>query len=164
MVVTDDPDLAQRARHLTTTGKVPHPWRFDHDAIAWNYRMPNLNAALGCAQLESLPGMLTAKRRLADRYAAAFGSDVRLRFVAEPAGTTSNYWLCTVELPAGVDIEDALSALHERGFMCRPTWTPLSYLPMYLGSQRGALATTEMLARTLINLPSSAHLAEPIEA
>ena len=159
-IVTDNVELAQRARHLTTTAKVAHPWAFEHDEIGWNYRLPNLNAALGLAQLEQLSGFVTAKRRLAMRYADAFRNVRGVSFVAEPAGTTSNYWLCALML----DEDDAalrdkvLQATHEAGLLSRPVWTPMHQLFMFRDCPRADLAATESIARRLINVPSSASL------
>jgi len=159
-ILTDDADLARRARHLTTTAKVPHRWEYMHDEVGYNYRLPNMNAALGCAQLEQLPGYLTAKRRLFERYRTAF-KDVSLATVfPEPEGCRSNYWLQTLVLDASAsDQRDAiLSATNENGLMTRPVWTLMHQLPPYRECPRMPLATAESLARRLINLPSSAHL------
>lgn len=160
-ILTDDAALAARAKHLTTTAKVPHPWAFFHDAVAWNYRLPNLNAALGCAQMERLPDMLNRKRRLAERYARAFDGQDGLSFVAEPGDSRSNYWLNTIRLAKpSVAVRDALlqSALDAR-FACRPAWVLLHRLPMYASAPRAELPVAEALEASLINVPSSARLA-----
>ena len=160
-VITNDADLARRAKHLTTTAKVPHRWEYRHDEIGFNYRLPNINAALGCAQLEQLPGFLAAKRRLFVRYTAAFAGVDRVRVFAEPAGCRSNYWLQTLLLDAAdADQRDALlQATNDAGLMTRPSWVPLHRLLPYQATPRMALPVVESLERRLINLPSSAHLA-----
>jgi perosamine synthetase len=142
---------------------VRHRWDFIHDEIGFNYRLPNLNAALGCAQLERLPDMLARKRRLADQYAAAFAGLNGVRFVREPEGTTGNYWLNAIVLDeAHADARDAvLTELNDAGYMSRPLWMPMHRLPVYASCPRDALAVTERLSATLINLPSSPKLAAP---
>jgi perosamine synthetase len=159
-ILTDRDDLADRAKHLTTTGKLPHPWQFNHDTVAWNYRLPNLNAALGLAQLEVLDKLLLAKRELARRYEQAFAKLEFARFLKEPADSQSNYWLnALVLLPeyAGVQ-EELLEALNQAGFQSRPLWTPMHHLPMYRHCPRADLSTTDSLFQRIINVPSSATL------
>jgi predicted outer membrane repeat protein len=117
-ILTNDDVLARRAKHLTTTAKVPHTWEFVHDEIGYNYRMPNINASLGCAQLERLPEMLLAKRNLFDRYANAFTSIPEVNLLKEPAGTSSNYWLQTLILESSQahlrdEIIEATKQLHQ---------------------------------------------------
>ena len=160
-IISNDPELARRAKHLTTTAKMPHRWEFKHDEIGYNYRLPNLNAALGCAQLEQLPGLLQAKRRLFDRYAAAFAHVSAVRLVAEPKGSHSNYWLQTLLLDDSVarQRDSILEATNEAGLMTRPAWTLMHRLAPYRTSPRMELSCAESLARRLINLPSSAQLA-----
>lgn len=159
-IITNDAHLARRAKHLTTTAKQPHKWAFFHDEVAYNYRMPNLNAALGCAQLEQLPGFLKAKRALAKRYASAFAdlAEVRL-FLARP-GTEANYWLQTLILePACAHERDAvLTATNEAGLMTRPVWELLNQLPMYRECMLMPLPVATDLARRIVNLPSSPQL------
>jgi perosamine synthetase len=160
-ILTDDPELACRAKHLTTTAKRPHRWEFFHDEVAWNYRMPNLNAALGCAQLDRLPGILRRKRTLAERYAQAFRDCPGVQFVAEPLGAASNYWLNTIVL-AKADAarrDHVLGLLNDAGYQCRPAWQLLNRLPMYASCPQAELPVAEALAASLINLPSSARLA-----
>lgn len=159
-VLTDDAALAKRLKHLTTTAKVFHRWDYVHDEIGYNYRLPNINAALGCAQLEQLPGFLAAKRRLFERYRAAFAGLGSVRIVAEPQGCSSNYWLQTLMLEETCSEQrDAiLAATNDAGFMTRPTWTLLQRLGPYRDCPRMALPVAESLARRLINLPSSAQL------
>ena len=163
-IVTNDAALAKKIKHLTTTAKQPHPWAFTHDEVAWNFRMPNLNAALGCAQLEQLPKFVAAKQALAARYAAAFSNIPGLRILEAPVGTSSNYWLVTLlaeEDHAGWR-DAALTELHAAGLNCRPVWTPLHQLPMYTANPRADLSRTESLARRIISLPSSVKLGLPL--
>ena len=160
-ILTNDDALGKAAKHLTTTAKTPHRWLFDHDKVGFNYRLPNINAAVGCAQLEQLPGFLSRKRDLAEQYRAAF-EDVRgLRFFKEPAFGVSNYWLNAVLVEDGGKVaRDALlAAANDAGFMCRPAWTPMHRLPMYADCPHMDLSVAEDLFRRLINIPSSPHLA-----
>ena len=159
-ILTNDPELGRRAKHLTTTARTPHRWNFLHDEVGYNYRLPNLNAALGCAQVERLPGMLAHKRALAARYAQAFEGVAGVRFVTEPAGTTSNYWLNAIVLQdADLERRDAvLAALNDAGYMARPVWTLLHRLPMYANCPRMPLPVAQRLESCIVNLPSSAKL------
>ena len=164
-ILTDDDALADRAKHLTTTAKRAHPWRYDHDCVGYNYRLPNLNAALGCAQLEQLPAFLERKRALAHRYATAFEAVGGVRFVTEPAFARSNYWLNALLLDeAAADQRDAiLERTNAAGIMTRPVWTLMPHLPMYEACPRAELPVAERLERRLFNIPSSASLA-PVPA
>jgi perosamine synthetase len=159
-IVTNDDRLAARARHLTTTAKLAHRWEFIHDEVGFNYRLPNLNAALGCAQLEELEGFIADKRRLADRYAAAFADVPGLAFVREPEFGRSNYWLNAILLdPANAGLRDPiLEATNDAGFMTRPVWRLMHRLPMYAASPRMDLPVSESIEARLINIPSSAKL------
>jgi len=158
-LLTADADLARRARHLATTAKIPHPWEYRHDAVGYNYRMPNINAALGCAQLEALPDLLRRKRALATRYAARLADVSGVTFVTEPPQTTSNYWLNTIILDRAEYRNDLLRRGHDQGLGLRPAWTPLHRLPMYQACPRADLTRTEDLAARIVNLPSSPGLA-----
>lgn len=159
-VLTNDPELGRRAKHLSTTARTAHRWNFVHDEVGYNYRLPNINAALGCAQLERLPGMLRRKRALAERYARAFAGMRGARFLAEPPGTVSNYWLNAIVLDVGNQSErdDLLKALNEAGYGSRPVWTLMHRLPMYDACPRMNLETATRLEASIINLPSSAKL------
>jgi perosamine synthetase len=159
-ILTNDEELGRRAKHLTTTAKLPHKWAFVHDEIGFNYRLPNLNAALGCAQLEQLDGFLKSKRKLAAVYERAFAHVLGVRFSREPKDTTSNYWLNAILLDdAHADRrDDVLAALNEAGFGARPAWTLMHKLPMFATSPRGDLTVAESIERRLINLPSSASI------
>lgn len=154
VIVTDDEALAQRARHLTTTAKRPHAWAFEHDEVGYNYRLPNLNAAFGVAQMERLPALLASKREVADAYARA-AQRHGWHFVHEPAGARSNYWLNALRLPDVAARDVFLRATNAAGVMTRPLWTPMHRLPMYADSRRDALEVTERLADTVVNVPSS---------
>ena len=164
-ILTDDAELARRAKHLTTTAKRPHRWEFCHDEVAWNYRLPNLNAGLGCAQMEHLPDFLARKRELAARYGEAFRDVAGIGFVYEPAGCRSNYWLNTVRLEEpGMDARDQLlTAANDANYQCRPTWTLLHKLPMFTACPRAELPVAEQLEASLINLPGSAKLASQLQ-
>lgn len=159
-VLTDDSELARRAKHITTTAKLPHRWAFVHDEPGYNYRMPNLNAALGCAQLEQLPRLVAAKRRLFERYESAFADVSGVRVVREPGGTTSNYWLQSIILDAHLagERDRILEATNGDGLMTRPTWTPMHKLGPYADCPRMELHVAEALASRVINIPSSAQL------
>ena len=149
MILTNDPELAALAKSLTTTAKLPHEWEFEHDAVAWNYRMPNLNAALGVAQLSKLDGYLDAKRRLAQSYRAAFDDSDAFTFLEQPAGTRSNYWLTAVRID-GDDraLRDLLlRASNDDGVQCRPLWNLLSEQQMYADCERGDLSTARKIGR-----------------
>ena len=159
-ILTNDEELGRRAKHITTTAKLPHKWAFVHDEVGFNYRLPNLNAALGCAQLEQLDGFLASKRRLAAAYQRAFAGVPGVQFSREPEGTTSNYWLNAILLDeAHADLRDeVLTALNASGFGARPTWTLMHRLPMFAACPRGDLHVAESIERRLINLPSSASI------
>lgn len=164
-IVTDDDELASTARHLTTTAKLPHAWAYVHDQVGYNYRLPNLNAALGVAQMEQLPGLVERKRRVAQRYFDAFAEVNGAAMFREPAGARSNYWLNALVLDAahaGAQV-DLLQAMRDRQWLVRPIWTPMHRLSMYENAPRADLAVTESLAGRVINLPGSAHLAEAID-
>ena len=160
-ILTDDPILAARARHLTTTARLPGTDAVAHDLVAFNYRMPNLNAALGCAQLEELPDLLASKRRLAARLINAFDGLAGVTMMREPTWGHSNYWLNALILdpPHRDERAFALHALNDAGYQCRPFWTPMHELPMYAAAPRAPLPVTDRIAASGINLPSSPGLA-----
>lgn len=159
-ILTNDPSLARHAKHLTTTAKMPHAWEYRHDEVGYNYRLPNLNAALGCAQLEQLPGMLTAKRELFKRYRTAFAPVSGVRLIAEPEQCQSNYWLQTLLLDAKqADQRDPiLKATNDAGLMTRPAWILMNELASFKDCPRMDLATAKSLSQRLINIPSSSGL------
>lgn len=161
-ILTNDHALADRAKHLTTTAKVPHKWDFFHDEIGYNYRMPNINAAVGCAQLERLEILIQNKRRLANRYIEAFKDMQGVRFFQEPEGTRSNYWLCALILDRenSAQLEPLLEMTNSHNIMTRPIWTPLHNLPAFKHAPKMNMAAVESLSSRIINIPSSATLGE----
>ena len=160
-LLTDDAALAERARHLTTVAKQDHPWAYVHDEVGYNYRMPNLNAALGCAQLEQMPSFLERKRALAARYHDAFADVEGVTVVEEPGFARSNYWLNALLLDEQVaDERDALlERANDAGVGARPAWTLMPKLPMYEDCPRMDLSVAESLEQRIVNVPSSASLA-----
>jgi len=154
MLLFNDEALAAKAKHLTTQAKIPHPWEFVHDEIGYNYRMPNINAALGLAQLEQLEGFLASKRETANRYRQFFENQ-EIRFVAEPENSISNYWLNCILLKNREDRDEFLRYTNASGIMTRPVWELINRLPMFKHCQAGPLVNAEKLADTLVNLPSS---------
>lgn len=161
-ILTNDPELARRAKHLTTTSKLLHAWEYRHDEIGYNYRMPNINAALGCAQLEQLPQLLRAKRDLFSRYQSAFNKVDGVRLMSEPLGCSSNYWLQTIILSAdNSEHRDAiLAATNSAGYMTRPTWVLMNELEQFSSMPCMDLSGAQSLSKRVINIPSSAYLGE----
>jgi perosamine synthetase len=159
-ILTNDEELAREAKHITTTAKCPHRWEFYHDKIGYNYRLPNINAALGCAQLEELSSFLAAKRHLAQRYQQAFDTVNGVKFMQEPDYARSNYWLNTLILDeADLAQRDAvLQITNDAGYLTRPIWKPMHMLPMFSQSPRMDLSTTEALEKRVVNIPSSVQL------
>lgn len=160
-ILTNNPELARRAKHLTTTAKLPHAWEFRHDEIGYNYRLPNINAALGCAQLEQLPEKLAAKRKLFQRYRDAFANVAAVTLMVEPNGCESNYWLQTLVLDAESlhQRDDLLRATNNAGVMTRPAWALMHELAQFKNLPRMDLSCAAMLLKSLINIPSSSPLA-----
>lgn len=159
-ILMNDPELAKRAKHLTTTAKLPHSWEYDHDEVGFNYRMPNINAALGCAQLEQLPEFLASKRKLYERYKEIFQNISNIKLFSEPDGSKSNYWLQTLLLDESVTKkrDEILNASNNVGLMVRPVWNLLHKLIPYKNCPISKLSVAESLERRIINLPSSAGL------
>lgn len=163
-LLTDDQVLAQRARHLSTTAKLPHPWEFEHDEIAWNDRMPNINAALGVAQLERLNQRIQAKRELVRRYELQIQRFKDLEIIHEPPDSCSNYWLISLRLNHSsrydaIQLRNSLLRLfHSHGILIRPAWRPLHQLSIYASSPRQQMSVTEDQASRILNLPSSPQL------
>lgn len=156
MVLANE-DLGKRAKHLTTTAKIPHPYEFFHDEVGYNYRMPNLNAALGCAQLEQLPAFLESKRALAHRYIEFFeGTDFQP--IVEPEHCHSNYWLNGVICQNPEQRDVLLKSTNSAGVMTRPIWALMTRLPAYENALRGPLENAQWLEARVVNLPSSAPL------
>lgn len=146
--------LGARAKHLTTTAKRPHPYEYVHDEVGYNYRLPNLNAALGCAQLEQLEAFIAAKRRLAAGYAEALAGS-GLQVVREPEGTRANHWLVAVLCDDRAQRDALLAFTNERGVMTRPIWQLMTNLPAFQGCRRGDLDEAHWLESRVVNLPSS---------
>jgi dTDP-4-amino-4,6-dideoxygalactose transaminase len=153
-IITNDEKLGVLTKHLSTTAKVPHEFEFKHDMVGYNYRMPNINAALACAQLEQLDTFLQNKRELADLYAGFFANRTET-FVTEPIGTTANYWLNTILFPDAATKEAFLKHSNEQQVMTRPTWQLMNKLPMYTNCPAGPLTNAEWLEERIVNIPSS---------
>ncbi|PUZ21240.1 aminotransferase, LLPSF_NHT_00031 family [Chitinophaga costaii] len=153
-IVTNDETVARHAKHISTTAKIPHAYEFTHDEVGYNYRMPNLNAALACAQLEQLDAFVENKRVLANAYAQFFeGSDIQ--FVGELSDSTANYWLNTIILPDHVQQQVFLEMSNMRRVMTRPIWKLMNRLPMYCHCQHGPIGNAEWLEARVVNIPSS---------
>jgi len=163
-VLTNSPELARAARHLTTTARVASGWEFVHDEVGYNYRLPNLNAALGLAQLEQLPVLLQRKKALAARYISEFKGFTGAQVFEAPAYADSNYWLNTLVLEADdlAELNAVLRLLNENGIGARPLWRLMHRVPMYRECPRMDLHVAESLERRILNVPSSAHLAPPV--
>lgn len=153
MILADE-ILGARAKHITTTAKRPHPYEYFHDEVGYNYRLPNINAALGCAQLEQLETFVANKRELASRYAAYF-SDSDIQFVTEPTGCRSNYWLNAVVCDTLEQRDALLKSTNDSGVMTRPIWALMNRLPGYARCLQGPLTNAEWLEARVVNLPSS---------
>ena len=152
-IVTNDEILAKKAKHLTTTAKVPHKWEFSHDMIGYNYRMPNINAALLVAQLENLDNFVHRKRRLAHMYEDFF-NDTSYSFVKEPIKSKSNYWLNSIVLNNKQQRDEFLNETNSQNVMTRPIWTLMNKLPMFERAQCGDLKNSEWLEDRVVNIPS----------
>jgi len=157
VIITDNEALAKRAKHLTTQAKVPHRWNFVHDEIGYNYRMPNINAALMCAQLEELDSFLDNKRELSALYKNFFANG-EIKFVSEPAHSKSNYWLCAILLPDKKSRDAFLEYTNDNGVMTRPTWALMNKLEMFKNSMCGNLDNAQVLEDRLVNIPSSVRI------
>ena len=154
MIITDDAELAKRAKYITTTAKVPHPYEFVHDEIGYNYRMPNLNAALGCAQMERLDDFLSIKAQIANQWNDFF--DVRnANFVKAIGGNRANHWLNTIVLDSREDRDEFLKVTNDNNVMTRPIWTLMSKLPMFKDCQKDSLENSLWLEDRVVNIPSS---------
>lgn len=159
-VLTNDEELGKKIKHWTTQAKVPHRWEFRHDAIGYNYRLPNINAALGCAQLEQLPSFVLSKRKVAEQYKQAIRKVEGVTFFSEPAYAQSNYWLNAILLDRDTAFcrDEVLQAVNDAGIMTRPVWNLMYTLPMYGKCPRMECPVAEDIAKRLINIPSSANL------
>jgi len=154
-ILTDDEELADYAKHLTTTAKVPHKWEYVHDEIGYNYRMPNINAALGCAQLEKVNEFVESKRQLTTFYKNLVQELPGVHLFEEPKDTKSNYWLQTLLLDTSIERDEVLAYLNDNGVMSRPIWQPMHYLEMYKNCPRGDLSVVENLNKRIVNVPST---------
>lgn len=154
LIATRDPILAKRAKHITTTSKVPHAWQFFHDEIGFNYRMPNLNAALISAQLEKLPDFVENKRQTANQYRDYFQAR-GVHFFTEPEGARSNYWLNAIFLENRTERDLFLQETNAKGVMTRPVWELMTDLPMFKNCQSTELTHARWISERLVNIPSS---------
>ena len=161
-VLTDDDKLADKIKYLTTTAKLPHRWEYAHDCVGYNFRMPNLNAALGCAQLEQMDIFLAKKRILAERYSEAFDGLAEIRFMRESNGCRSNYWLNAISLtePKMSVRDEILEVLNDQKIQSRPMWKLLHTLPMYTDLPRADIDYSVLHEAAVINIPSSPFLAD----
>jgi aminotransferase in exopolysaccharide biosynthesis len=157
MLLFKDEKLAGRAKHLTTQAKLPHPWEFVHDEVGFNYRMPNINAALGLAQMENLNFFLEKKRKLAEEYALFF-HDTGLGFFKEPENSRSNYWLNVVLLDSETERDIFLRESNDQKVMTRPVWRLMNRLTMFRDSQCGDLSNAYWFEKRVVNIPSSVKI------
>jgi perosamine synthetase len=160
-ILTNDGDLAHRLKHLSTTAKITHPWEFIHDEIGYNYRMPNINAALGCAQLEQINNFITSKRNLYRAYVKQFEDFEGAIIIGEPVNSRSNFWLQTLMLDKKYSSyrDEIIKRAYEKGVMTRPAWTLMHQLPAFKDCPHAPLAVAENIVSRLISIPSSAGLA-----
>jgi len=157
VIVTDDEELAKKAKHITTTAKVPHPYEYIHDEIGYNFRMPNINAALLVAQLENLDKFLENKRELAKKYEEFFKT-IGIEFITEPANAKSNYWLNAIKLESKQQRDEFLEYSNKNKVMTRPIWRLMNKLSMYENCQKDDLKNAEYLEERVVNIPSGVVL------
>lgn len=158
MLLFQDEELAKKAKHITTQAKVPHRWEFVHDEIGYNYRMPNINAALGCAQMEQLEDILQNKREIAQNYRNFFDGINGIDFFDEPQNCNSNFWLNAVILPDKSKQQEFIEFTNDRGVMTRPIWQLMCKLPMFNYCQIDSLENTFWFADRVVNIPSSPNI------
>ncbi len=158
MLLFNDEDLAIKAKHLTTQAKVPHAWNFEHDEIGYNYRMPNINAALGCAQMELIEKIIENKRETAQKYKSFFSTIKGIDFFNEPIDCKSNYWLNAVILPNRIIQQQFLQETNAAGVMTRPVWQLMNRLPMYKDCQTDELTNSIWVEERVVNIPSSVRI------
>ena len=158
MMLFNDEELGAYAKHITTQAKIPHRWEFRHDHIGYNYRMPNINAALGCAQLENLDRYIESKRQVAAEYIEYFKNVDGIDFFVEPENTFSNYWLSAVVLKDKESQLDFLQQTNDNGVMTRPIWELMNRLPMFENCENDGLENTVWFADRVVNIPSSVRL------
>jgi len=159
-IITNDEELARKAKHITTTAKSGVGWNYFHDQVGYNYRMPNINAAVGCAQMEQLPLFVEQKRKLAQEYLQIFKHIEGVQIIQEPIGAVSNYWLNALRLESCTiqERDRFIQKANEAGVNVRPTWVLMHKLPMYQDCPRMELPTAEEIERTIVNIPSSVKL------
>lgn len=155
MLLLNNEELGAQAKHLTTQAKVPHHWEFIHDRVGYNYRMPNINAALGCAQLEHLEEFVLNKRETAEKYHAFFATIDDMDYFVEPENCRSNYWLNTILLKDRQAQQDFLQYTNDHGVMTRPAWQLMNRLEMFKGCETDGLKHTQWLEERIVNIPSS---------
>ncbi len=153
MLITDDNELANRAKHITTTAKIPHPYNYIHDEIGYNYRLPNLNAALGCAQMDKFDDILNNKRKLSLEYNSFFDKE-KISFVREPKNSVSNFWLNAIILKDIKERNRFLEITNNAGIMTRPIWTLMSKLSMFKHCQKTDLRNAKWIEERVVNIPS----------
>jgi dTDP-4-amino-4,6-dideoxygalactose transaminase len=156
MIITDDEAIGKMAKHLTTQAKIPHPWNFEHDHIGYNYRLPNLNAALACAQMEQLDNFIADKRELATLYAGHFENN-DITFFSEPLHGMSNYWLQVILMKDRASRDAFLEETNKNGVMTRPAWTLMNKLKMFEHCICANIDHAQMIEDRLVNIPSSAR-------
>ena len=154
MILTNNNEIAHKAKHLSSTAKLNHPWEFNHDEVGYNYRLPNLNSALGIAQMQKLKGFVQFKRSLAKKY-QMWGKENGLFFLTEPRNTNSNYWLNTIITENSKEKEQLLLNVNKMNVMVRPAWRPMHMLKIYEHCQKNSLQNTEFLYDRIVNVPSS---------
>lgn len=160
MMLFNDEELAAHAKHITTQAKVPHRWEFRHDHIGYNYRMPNINAALGCAQLENLDKYIACKRNVAAEYSEYFKNIDGIDFFVEPEDTFSNYWLSAIVMKDKEAQLEFLQQSNDNGVMTRPIWELMNRLPMFENCENDGLKNTIWFADRVVNIPSSVRIEE----
>ena len=153
VIITDNKEFADKAKHITTTAKVPHKWEYIHDKVAYNYRLTNLNAAVGVAQMENLKKILQNKRETAKLYAKFF-KNFDIKFISEKERTTANYWLNCISLKNRTERDKFLEETNSNGVMTRPIWRLMNKLEMYKNCQTGDLSNAEWLENRIVNIPS----------
>lgn len=158
VVITDDEKLAKLLKHLTTTAKLAHAWNFEHDMIGYNYRMPNLNAALACAQLEQLDSFLTTKYKLFQLYKSFFEKAEGIKHYTAAEGTTTNYWLNAISFETPSEQQEFLKEMNHQGVMTRPLWTPMHQLEMFKHCEASTMENTDYLFKRVVNIPSGVAL------
>jgi len=157
-IITNDKTIAEKAKHLSTQAKIPHRWEYKHDSIGYNYRMPNLNAALACAQLEQLEHYIENKRELSDMYRVFFNNNENITFVNEIESAKSNFWLNAIVLEDKHKRDSFLEYTNKKGVMTRPIWSLMNKLEMFKDCPSSDLSTSEWLENRVVNITSSVRI------